>query len=58
MKLNGEIAAILERPDVRDSLIRQGLQPVTGTPEQFAELIRTDLARWARVVKEARIAAD
>jgi len=57
-KLNGEIAAILQIPDVREGLIRQGLEPVTGTPAQFAELIRADLARWARVVKDARIAAD
>jgi tripartite-type tricarboxylate transporter receptor subunit TctC len=58
MKLNGEIAAILQLADVRDSLRRQGLEPVTGTPEQFAQLIRTDLAKWARVVKDARIAGD
>ena len=58
MKLNGEIAAILRLADVRDSLRRQGLEPVTGTPEQFAQLIRTDLAKWARVVKDARIAGD
>ena len=57
-KLNGEIAAILQIPEVREGLIRQGLEPVTGTPAQFAELIRADLARWARVVKDARIAAD
>ena len=57
-KLNGEIAAILKIPEVRDSLRRQGLEPVTSTPEQFAQLIRSDLARWARVVKDARISAD
>jgi tripartite-type tricarboxylate transporter receptor subunit TctC len=57
-KLNTEIAAILRLPEVRDSLSRQGLEPVTGTPEQFAQLIRTDLAKWARVVTDARIAAD
>ena len=58
MKLNGEIAAILRLADVRDGLRRQGLEPLTGTPEQFAQLIRADLARWARMVKDARIAAD
>jgi tripartite-type tricarboxylate transporter receptor subunit TctC len=58
MKLNTEIAAILRVPDVRDSLRRQGLDPVTGTPEQFAQLVRADLAKWARVVKDARIASD
>ena len=57
-RLNGEIAAILQRADVRDGLVRQGLEPVTGTPEQFAGLIRADLARWGRVVKDARITPD
>lgn len=58
VKINGEIAAILRLPEVRDGLSRQGLDPVTGTPDQFAQLIRNDLARWARVVKDARITAD
>jgi tripartite-type tricarboxylate transporter receptor subunit TctC len=57
-KLNTEIAAILRVPEMRDSLRRQGLEPVTGTPEQFAQLIRADLAKWARVVIDAHIAAD
>lgn len=58
IKLNGEIAAILRLAEVRDGLRRQGLEPLTSTPEQFAQLIRNDLARWARVVKDARITAD
>lgn len=57
-KLNSEIVAILRLAEVRDSLARQGLDPVTSTPEQFAELIRTDLARWRRVVADAKISAD
>jgi tripartite-type tricarboxylate transporter receptor subunit TctC len=57
-KLNNEVGAILRLPDVREGLLRQGLEPVTSTPEQFAQLIRADLARWGRVVKDARIAAD
>ncbi len=58
LKLNGEIAAILRLADVREGLVRQGLEPVTGTPEQFTELVRADLARWSRVVRDARITAD
>ncbi len=57
-RLNAEIAAVLRIAEVRDSLLKQGLEPVTGTSEQFAQLIRSDLAKWARVVKDARIAAD
>ena len=58
MRLNGEIANILLLADVSNNLKNQGLEPVTSTPGQFAQLIRDDLTRWARVVKEARITAD
>jgi len=58
MKLNAEIAAILRLTEVREGLMRQGLEPVTGTPERFAQLVHADLARWSRVVKDARIAPD
>jgi tripartite-type tricarboxylate transporter receptor subunit TctC len=58
MKLNTEIADILRLADVRESLSRQGLDTVTSTPEQFAQLIRMDLAKWARVVADAHITPD
>jgi tripartite-type tricarboxylate transporter receptor subunit TctC len=57
-KLNEELAAILEAPDVRASLLKQGLAPRTGSPADLARLIETDLERWGRVVREARISAD
>jgi tripartite-type tricarboxylate transporter receptor subunit TctC len=57
-KLNTEIGAILRLADVRDGLRRQGLEPVTSTPEEFAQLIRNDLVRWAGVVRDAHIAGD
>ena len=56
--LNGELAAILRDPEVRAGLLKQGLNPVTGPPAELAKLIETDLERWGRVVREARIAAD
>ena len=58
MRLNGEIANILLLADVSNYLKNQGLEPVTSTPGKFAQLIRDDLKRWARVVKEARITTD
>jgi tripartite-type tricarboxylate transporter receptor subunit TctC len=57
-KLNQDIAQVLNAPEMREALSAQGLEPVTGTPEQFAELIRTDLARWARVIKTAGITGE
>ena len=57
-KLNQDITQVLNAPEMREKLSDQGLEPVTGTPEQFAELIRTDLARWAKVIKTAGITAE
>jgi tripartite-type tricarboxylate transporter receptor subunit TctC len=56
--LNGELLAILRDPEVRAGLLKQGLNPVTGTPAELSKLIETDLERWGRVVREARISAD
>jgi len=56
--LNSEVAAILAQPEVRDSLQRQGLNPVTGTPEELARLVEADLERWTRVVRAAHVGVD
>jgi tripartite-type tricarboxylate transporter receptor subunit TctC len=57
-KLNQEIKTILAMPDVREHLLKQGLVPVTSTPEELHTLIKTDFARWAKVVADAGIKAD
>ena len=57
-KLNSDINALLQQPEVREQLARQGMNPAGGTPERFAGLIRGELARWARVVAAAKIKFD
>ncbi len=54
-KLNAEINRVLQLADVRERLTALGTEPTGGTPEQFAQLIRTDTARWAKVVSDAGI---
>ena len=54
-KLNAEINAILALPDVRQLFRDQGVEPVGGAPEQFATHIGGEIAKWAKVVKEAGI---
>jgi tripartite-type tricarboxylate transporter receptor subunit TctC len=54
-KLNADINRILQAPDVRERLTTLGTEPTGGTPEQFAETIKTDTARWAKVVSDAGI---
>lgn len=54
-KLNSEINRVLQMPDVRERLTALGTEPTGGTPEQFAQVIRADTARWAKVVSDAGI---
>jgi tripartite-type tricarboxylate transporter receptor subunit TctC len=56
MKLNQEVARILQLPDVLARISQQGsAEIVGGTPEQFGEFIRAEVVKWSRVVKEAGI---
>ncbi len=57
-KLNAEIGRILQVPDVRETLSKQGAEPVGGTPEEYGALIRRDIAKWAKVVKESGARID
>ena len=57
-KLNDELNAIMRMPEVRESLARQGLLATGGTPDELAALTRTDLERWAKVVRDANIQPD
>lgn len=54
-RLNGEIAKIVELKDVQDALARQGAEAQTSTPQEFASFLKTEHAKWARVVKESGI---
>ena len=57
-KLNAEIVRILKLPDVNDRLAEQGAQAVGDTPQHFAEHIRKETAKWAKVVKASGAKAD
>lgn len=50
-RLNAEVVRIVQRPESRDWLQRQGAEPAPGTPEQFAQRIRTDLDRLGKLVR-------
>jgi len=58
VKLNAEINKILKMPDVRERFAMLGADPVGGTAEQFGALIRTDVAKFARLAKERGLALE
>lgn len=52
-KLNSEIVKIMEAPDMRERLAGQGFEVRTGTPEQLGGYIRSEISKWAPIVKES-----
>jgi tripartite-type tricarboxylate transporter receptor subunit TctC len=57
-RLNTEINKALQSADVKKKLNDQGADVLGGTPEQFGTLIKSDLARWAPVIKESGAKLD
>ena len=57
-RLNAEITAATATPEVSEKLRSMNFDPMTATPEAFAQIMRGDLARWGRVVREAKVKAD
>jgi len=56
--LNSEVNAILRTPEVRDNLVKQGLEPIPGGPDELARMMQTDLDRWSKVIRSAHIKPD
>ena len=55
VKLHVKIVRDLSFPDIQERLATIGLDPVGNTPQKFSENIRSDLAKWKRVVQSAGI---
>jgi tripartite-type tricarboxylate transporter receptor subunit TctC len=54
-KISTETARILQLPDVKPRLAEQGAEPIGSTPEQFSAHIKAEIAKWAKVIKEANV---
>ena len=57
-RLSVETLRVLAMPEVRDALANQGAEPVADTPEVFAAIVRADVAKWAKIVKQTGATAD
>ena len=56
--LNRQIVRIMNLPDVKERLMAHGYMPTASTPEEFAELIKSDLVKWRDVVKASGAKAE
>jgi tripartite-type tricarboxylate transporter receptor subunit TctC len=52
------VVKVLQTPEIRTTLARQGGEPVGSTPDQFQKMIVTEIEQWAKVVRAAGIKAD
>ncbi len=57
-KLSTEVAAALKAPDVAERLATMGAQAAPTTPEEFGRIVRSEIARWAPVVKASGAAVN
>ena len=54
-KVAADMAAVLAMPATLDFMTKQGAEPFVSTPEQMAALMKTDIARYAKIIKDANI---
>ena len=54
-QVNAELVKIFREPDVTKRFNDQGVEVVASTPEEFAKLIQSEVAKWSKLIKEANI---
>jgi len=57
-RVSADIAAVLRMPDVRDQLVGMGLEVVGSTPAEFAQYVKSESAKWGKVIREANVKVD
>lgn len=57
-KLNTQITKILRQPEVTRDFAAQGVEVAAGSPDKFAELVRSEIAKWGKLVQEAKIKVE
>ena len=57
-RLSADVRKALDDPKVRETIVAQGADPLSNTPEQFRRVFLDEFARWGRLVKDAGIKAE
>lgn len=55
VRLNAEMVRIMARPDVKQTLASMGIDAYTSTPEELGDYVKSEIQKWARLVKDAGI---
>jgi tripartite-type tricarboxylate transporter receptor subunit TctC len=54
-RLNAEVNRVLARADMRERFVASGADPGSGSPEQFGALIKSEIAKWSKLVKTIKL---
>jgi tripartite-type tricarboxylate transporter receptor subunit TctC len=57
-RLSGDVARVLALPDVKERLARSGFEVLLSSPEEFGEFVRSEIDKWAKVVKASGVRID
>ncbi len=57
-RLNAEVVKVVRQPDAIATMHQMGLTPVGGTPQEFADLVRSEQAKWGALIKKSNLQLD
>ena len=57
-RLNAELTKIVATADTREKMQAAGFEPMSSTPEKFAEFVKTEIVRWGKVIRDANISVE
>jgi len=57
-RLNGEVLRVMQAPDIQARLTTEGAKSPAKMPEEFGAFVRSEIAKWAAVIREAGIRVD
>ena len=57
-RLSGEIQRCMQQPDVKAKFLSAGVESVGSTPERFAAIVKSEMAKWGKLIKDAGIRVD
>lgn len=54
-RLNDELRVVLAMPEMKETLAREGANPRPASPDEFSKLIRSEMTRWSKLIKDSNI---
>ena len=57
-KLNSSLISVLNNPEIKSQLNSKGFDVITSTPDQLGDYIKSEIAKWAPIVKKSGATAD